>query len=136
MAQKYGVKLGGGINHRFYLSDEILIKDNHIALAGHIRKIVLRAINTKIKKKITVEVDNLNQLKKILGLKFHRILFDNMSIKNLKSAVKITNKFYETEASGGVTLKNVKSIAQTGIKRISIGNITHSAPAIDFKLEI
>mgnify|MGYP003686830531 FL=1 len=59
-----------------------------------------------------------------------------MSIKNLKSAVKITNKFYETEASGGVTLKNVKSIAQTGIKRISIGNITHSAPAIDFKLEI
>jgi len=136
LAQKYGVKLGGGINHRFNLSDEILIKDNHIALDGDIRKLVLRAINTKLKKKITVEVDNLNQLKKILGLKFHRILFDNMSIKNLKSAVKITNKFYETEASGGVTLKNVKSIAQTGIKRISIGNITHSAPAIDFKLEI
>ena len=83
-----------------------------------------------------MEVDNLNQLKKILGLKFHRVLFDNMSIKNLKSGVKITNKFYETEASGGVTLKNVKSIAPTGIKRISIGNIAHSAPAIDFKLEI
>jgi len=75
-------------------------------------------------------------LRKIFGLKFHRVLFDNMSIKNLKSGVKIASKFYETEASGGVTLKNVKKIARTGVKRISIGNITHSAPAIDFKLEI
>jgi nicotinate-nucleotide pyrophosphorylase (carboxylating) len=136
LAQKYGVKLGGGINHRFNLSDEILIKDNHIALDGNIRKLVLRAINNKIKKKITVEVDNLNQLKKIFGLKFHRILFDNMNIKNLKTGIKIAGKLYETEASGGVTLKNVKSIAQTGVNRISIGNITHSAPGIDFKLEI
>ena len=136
LAQKYGVKLGGGINHRFNLSDEILIKDNHIALDGNIRKLVLRAINNKIKKKITVEVDNLNQLKKIFGLKFHRILFDNMNIKNLKIGIKIAGKLYETEASGGVTLKNVKSIAQTGVNRISIGNITHSAPGIDFKLEI
>jgi len=136
LAQKYGVKLGGGINHRFNLSDEILIKDNHIALDGNIRKLVLRAINNKIKKKITVEVDNLNQLKKIFGLKFHRILFDNMNIKNLKTGIKIADKLYETEASGGVTLKNVKSIAQTGVNRISIGNITHSAPGIDFKLEI
>ena len=136
LAQKYGAKLGGGINHRFNLSDEILIKDNHIALDGNIRKLVLRAINNKIKKKITVEVDNLNQLKKIFGLKFHRILFDNMNIKNLKTGIKIAGKLYETEASGGVTLKNVKSIAQTGVNRISIGNITHSAPGIDFKLEI
>jgi len=136
LAQKYGVKLGGGINHRFNLSDEILIKDNHIALDGNIRKLVLRAINNKIKKKITVEVDNLNKLKKIFGLKFHRILFDNMNIKNLKTGIKIAGKLYETEASGGVTLKNVKSIAQTGVNRISIGNITHSAPGIDFKLEI
>jgi len=136
LAQKYGVKLGGGINHRFNLSDEILIKDNHISLDGNIRKLVLRAINNKINKKITVEVDNLSQLKKIFGLKFHRILFDNMNIKNLKAGIKIAGKFYETEASGGVTLKNVKSIAQTGVNRISIGNITHSAPGIDFKLEI
>tara|TARA_B100000686_G_C16509265_1_gene821239 strand:+ start:24 stop:833 length:810 start_codon:yes stop_codon:yes gene_type:complete len=136
LAQKYGVRLGGGINHRFNLSDEILIKDNHIALDGNIRSLVLKAINNKIKKKITVEVDNLNQLKKIFGLKFHRVLFDNMSIKNLKNGVKIANRFYETEASGGVTLKNVKKIAQTGVKRISIGNITHSAPTVDFKLEI
>jgi len=134
--QKYAVKLGGGYNHRFNLSDEILIKDNHIAIDGDIRSLVQRAIKNKNRKKITVEIDNLNQLKKIVGLKFDRILFDNMSIKNLKKAVKIAKKFYETEASGGVTLKNVRKIASTGVKRISVGQITHSAPAINFSLEI
>ena len=134
--QKYGVKLGGGFNHRFNLSDVILIKDNHIAIDVDIRKLVKRAIKNKRRKKITVEVDNLNQFKKINGLKFDRILFDNMSFKNLKKGVKISNKLYETEASGGVTLNNVKKIASTGIKRISIGQITHSAPAVNFKLEI
>ena len=130
------MKLGGGYNHRFNLSDEILIKDNHIAIDGDIRSLVQRAIKNKNRKKITVEIDNLNQLKKIVGLKFDRILFDNMSIKNLKKAVKIAKKFYETEASGGVTLKNVRKIASTGVKRISVGQITHSAPAINFSLEI
>ena len=134
--QKYGVKLGGGYNHRFNLSDEILIKDNHIAIDGDIFQLVNRAIKSKKRKKITVEVDNLNQLKKILGLKFDRVLFDNMSLKNLKKAVYLSNKLYETEASGGVTLKNVNKIASTGVKRISVGQITHSAPAINFKLEI
>jgi len=134
--QKYGVKLGGGVNHRFNLSDEILIKDNHIAIEGNIRKLVKRAIKSKKGKKITVEVDNLNQLKKILGLKFNRILFDNMSPKNLRKGVKLSNRLYETEASGGVNLKNVRKIASTGVKRISVGKITHSAPAINFKLEI
>ena len=134
--QKYGVKLGGGLNHRFNLSDEILIKDNHIAVDGNIRKIVKRAIKNRKGKKITVEVDNLNQLKKIMDLKFNRILFDNMSPKNLRKAVKLSNRIYETEASGGITLKNIKKIASSGVKRISVGKITHSAPAIDFKLEI
>ena len=134
--QKYGVKLGGGYNHRFNLSDEILIKDNHIAIDGDIFQLVNTAIKSKKRKKITVEVDNLNQLKKILGLKFDRVLFDNMSLKNLKKAVYLSNKLYETEASGGVTLKNVNKIASTGVKRISVGQITHSAPAINFKLEI
>ena len=133
--QKYGVKLGGGLNHRFNLSDEILIKDNHVAVDGNIRKLVKRAIKNKKGKKITVEVDNLNQLKKIMDLKFNRILFDNMSPKNLRKAVKLSNRLYETEASGGITLKNVRKIASTGVKRISIGKITHSAPAVDFKLE-
>ena len=82
--QKYGVKLGGGLNHRFNLSDEILIKDNHIAIDGNIRTLVKRAVKNRRGKKITVEVDNLNQLKKILGLKFNRVLFDNMSTKNLR----------------------------------------------------
>ena len=134
--QKYGVKLGGGLNHRFNLSDEILIKDNHIALEKNIRKLIIRAIKNKKGKKITVEVDNLYQLKNIIGLKFNRILFDNMSFKNIQKGVKLVNKTYETEASGGVTLKNIKKIASTGVKRISIGQITHSAPAINFKLEI
>ena len=134
--QKYGVRLGGGLNHRFNLSDEILIKDNHISIDGNIRDLVIRTIKNRKGKKITVEVDNLNQLKKILDLKFNRILFDNMSIKNLKNGVKLSKKFYETEASGGVTLKNVRKIASTGVKRISVGKITHSAPFINFKLEV
>ena len=136
LIQKYGVKLGRGLNHRFNLSDEILIKDNHISIDGDIRKLVMRAIKNRKGKKITVEVDSLAQLKKIMGLKFNRVLFDNMSSKNLRKGVKISKKFYETEASGGITLKNVRKIASTGVKRISIGKITHSAPAVDFKLEL
>jgi len=134
--QKYGVKLGGGINHRFNLSDEILIKDNHIAIDGNIKKLVKRAIKNRKGKKITVEVDNLNQLNKIIGLKFNRVLFDNMSFKNLKKGIRLVKTNYETEASGGVTLKSVKRIAATGVKRISVGQITHSAPSINLKLEV
>ena len=134
LLQKYGVRLGGGTNHRFNLSDEILIKDNHIAVRKNIYDLVKRAIKNKKGKKITVEIDNLNQLKKIKGLKFNRILFDNMSLKNLTKAVKISKRFYETEASGGITLKNVRRIAATGVNRVSIGQITHSAPVVDFKI--
>jgi len=133
--QKYAVKLGGGINHRFNLSDEYLIKDNHIS-SSDIKTLVNLAIKKKKNKKITVEIDNLNQLKKILGLKFNRVLFDNMSLKNLKIGVKIAKKYYETEASGNINLKNIKKIAATGVNRISIGSITHSATAVDLKLEI
>ena len=133
--QKYAVKLGGGTNHRFNLSDEFLIKDNHIA-SSDIKTLVSLAIKNKKGRKITVEVDNLNQLKQIMGLKFNTVLFDNMNNKTLKAGVKIAKKYYETEASGNVTLKSVKKIAATGVNRISIGSITHSVPAIDFKLEI
>ena len=136
LIQKYGVRLGGGINHRFNLSDEILIKDNHISVDKNIYNLVKRAIKNKKGNKITVEVDNLSQLKKILGLKFNRVLFDNMSPKNLRKAVKMSKRFYETEASGGVTLSNVSKIANTGVKRISIGKITHSNSAIDFTLAL
>ena len=133
--QKYAVKLGGGTNHRFNLSDEFLIKDNHIA-SSDIKKIVALAIKNKKGKKITVEIDNLKQLKQIMGLKFNTVLFDNMNIRDLKLGVKLAKKYYETEASGNVSLKKIKSIAATGVNRISVGSITHSAPAIDLKLEI
>ena len=133
--QKYAVKLGGGKNHRFNLSDEFLIKDNHIA-SSDLKKLVSLAIKNKKGKKITVEVDNLKQLKKIIGLKFNTILFDNMNIKNLRAGVKLVKKYYETEASGNINLQTVKSVATTGVNRISVGSITHSAPAIDFKLQI
>ena len=134
--QKYAVKLGGGTNHRFNLSDEFLIKDNHIGTTKNFEEIIIKAIRQKKGRKITVEIDNLNQLKKIKGLKFDRVLFDNMKPKILKTGVKLVKNLYETEASGGVTLKNVKKIAATGVDRISIGSITHSLNAVDLKLEI
>jgi len=134
--QKYAVKLGGGINHRFNLSDEFLIKDNHISSEKNFENIIKRAIKNKKKRKITVEVDNLKQLHKIYGLKFDTVLLDNMSIKNLKEAVKFVKKKYTTEASGGVDLSNIKKIASTGVDRVSIGMLTQSVSAIDIKLEI
>ena len=133
---KTAVKLA--LNEDLYPAGDItssLIKDNHIA-SSDLNSLVLKAINNKKGKKITVEVDTIKQLKSILGLKFNTVLLDNMSIKNLKHGVKIAKKFYETEASGNITLKNVKAVASTGVNRISVGSITHSAPAIDFKLEI
>ena len=135
LLQKYAVKIGGGLNHRFNLSDEYLIKDNHIASSKNIRKIILKAIKNR-NKKITVEVDKISQLKTVMGLKFHRILFDNMNTKKLRLAVKLAKKYYETEASGGVTHKNIKKLASTGVSRISVGEITHSAPTVDLKLQI
>jgi nicotinate-nucleotide pyrophosphorylase (carboxylating) len=133
--QKYAVSLGGGTNHRFNLSDEFLIKDNHIA-SSDIKTLVSLAIKNKKGRKITVEVDNLNQLKKIMGLKFNTVLFDNMKNKTLKAGVRMAKKHYETEASGNVNFKSIKKIVATGVDRVSIGSITHSVPAIDFKFEI
>ena len=135
LIQKYAVRLGGGINHRFNLSDEYLIKDNHIA-SSDIKNLIKLAIRKRRNKKITVEVDNLNQLKNIIGLKFDRILFDNMNPKILKKCVNLSKKYYETEASGGITLKNVKTISKTGVERISVGSLTHSFNSLDLKLEI
>ena len=134
--QKYAVKLGGGINHRFNLSDEFLIKDNHLSSEKNFENIIKRAIKNKKRRKITVEVDNLKQLHKIYGLKFDTVLLDNMSFKNLKEAVKLVKKKYTTEASGGINLNNIKKIASTGVDRVSIGMLTQSVSAIDIKLEI
>ncbi len=134
--QKYAVKLGGGINHRFNLSDEYLIKDNHIAANRNIREITKKAIKNKKGRKITVEVDNLKQLKSIIGLKIDTILLDNMSPKKIMAAKRICRNQYEIEASGRISLKNIKKIASTGVDRISIGSLTHSSNSIDLKLEI
>ena len=132
LLEKYAVKKGGGFNHRYNLSDEILIKDNHIKAEANLRDLVKKAIKTK--KTVTVEVDNLKQLNQILGLKFKRILFDNMNTKQLRKCLKLSKNKYETEYSGNADLKNIKKLSNTGINRISVGAITHSAKSFDTSL--
>ena len=130
--EKYAVKKGGGHNHRYNLSDEILIKDNHISASNNLRELVKKAIRTK--KIVTVEIESINQLKQIMGLKFKRILFDNMSSSQLKKCLKLCKNKYQTEYSGNATLKNIKQISKTRINRISVGAITHSAKSFDTTL--
>ena len=132
--EKYAVKKGGGYNHRFNLSDEILIKDNHISASNNLRELVKRAIKTK--KIVTVEIENINQLKQVIGLKFKRILFDNIKISQIKKCLKLCKNKYQTEYSGNATLKNIKQISNTRINRISVGAITHSAESFDSSLMI
>ena len=130
--EKYAVKKGGGYNHRFNLSDEILIKDNHISASKGLRDLVKKAVKTK--KIVTVEIENINQLKQVMGLKFKRILFDNMKTSQIKKCLKICKNRYQTEYSGNASLKNIKQISKTGINRISVGTITHSAKSFDTTL--
>ena len=132
LLEKYAVKKGGGHNHRYNLSDEILIKDNHISAEDNLKDLVNKAIKTK--KIVTVEIENLEQLHQVLGLKFKRILFDNMTTKQLRKCLKLCKNKYETEYSGNADLNNIKKISNTGINRISIGAITHSAKTFDFSL--
>jgi len=132
LLEKYAVQKGGGFNHRFNLSDEIMIKDNHINAETNLNALVKKAMKTK--KIITVEIESVSQLKQVLGLKFNRILFDNMSLPVLRKCLKLCANRYETEYSGNVNLKNVKKISNTRVNRISIGSITHSAKTFDFTL--
>ena len=134
--QKYAVKVGGGTNHRFNLSDEFLIKDNHISIDKNLREIIKKAIKNKRGRKITVEVDSIKQLKSIIDLRFDTVLLDNMSTAKIKAAKKICRNKYELEASGGINLKNIKKISLIGVDRVSIGGLTHSLNALDLKLEI
>ena len=134
LLEKYAVKKGGGFNHRYNLSDEILIKDNHISAENNLKNLVKNAVKTK--KIVTVEVENIKQLNQILGMKFKRILFDNISLKQLKKCLKICKKKYETEYSGNANLKNVRKISKIGVNRISVGAITHSAKSFDVSLEL
>ena len=132
--EKYAVKKGGGYNHRYNLSDEILIKENHIIASGNLRGLVKRAIKTK--KTVTVEIENIKQLKQIIDLKFKRILFDNMNFYQLKKCLKLINNKYQTEYSGNASLKNINKISKIGINRISVGAVTHSAKSFDTSLYI
>lgn len=151
--EKYAVKVGGGYNHRMGLWDGILIKDNHlIGLKSNLEKLtalqVLKDVvmNAKIKgyKNIEIEISNLNEFKEIEGMEPDVIMLDNMKIEDIKKIVKLNNSKPKAsdskrpilEVSGGVTLDNVRSIAKTGVDRISIGRLTHSTPSVDFSLEI
>jgi len=134
---KHAVKTGGGENHRLGLFDMILIKENHISEAGGIKKAVKKVFNKFGNKyKVEVEIRNLNELKEALPLKVDRILLDNMSLDDMTKAVKISKGKTKLEASGNVTLENVKAIAETGVDYISVGLLTHSVKAADLSLLI
>ncbi|MBU1090700.1 MAG: carboxylating nicotinate-nucleotide diphosphorylase [Candidatus Omnitrophica bacterium] len=143
--EKYAVRIGGGFNHRSSLDEMILIKDNHLRVIGGYRN--LNKDITKFKRKglkVELEVNNLREFKQALNLKPDIIMLDNMSIKDIKKTVKIRdylspktcNLIPQLEASGGVSLKNVRKIASAGVDLISIGELTHSAPSVDISLEI
>ena len=134
LLEKYAVKKGGGYNHRYNLSDEVLIKENHFKSELSLRDIIIKSLKTK--KRVTVEIENLNQLNNVLDLKFSRILFDNVKLNRLKKYLKICKNKYETEYSGNANLKNIIKISKTGVNRISVGSITHSAKSFDSSLLI
>jgi len=132
--EKYAVKCGGGTNHRMGLYDAVLIKDNHIAMAGGMGK-AIRSV--KSLKDIEVEAKTIAQVKRAIKAGADKILLDNMSLKNLRKAVKLCRKAKVwCEASGGVNLKTVRQIAKTGVNAISIGALTHSAKALDISLDL
>lgn len=134
--EKYAVKCGGGQNHRFRLDDGILIKDNHIAIAGGVKNAIEQAQNSAGHMiKIQVEVDNLDQLKTVLDHKVDAVLLDNMPPEVLKQAVEMIDGKLVSEASGGVNLDSVKAIAETGVDLISVGALTHSSPTLDLGLD-
>lgn len=134
--EKYGVRIGGGANHRFGLYDGILIKDNHIKIAGGVGKAIELAKKAHHLLKIEVEVKSLDELKEALNAGTDVIMLDNMSLDEMKDAVKIAKGKVIVEASGNVNLENVRSIAETGVDIISIGALTHSARAVDISMKI
>ncbi|MBV7273555.1 carboxylating nicotinate-nucleotide diphosphorylase [Clostridium sp. PL3] len=134
--EKYAVKIGGGMNHRFGLNDGILIKDNHIDAARGINlAIELVRRNTSFVRKIEIEVENLQQLKEALEAKADIIMLDNMDVETMTTAVKIIDGRAQTEASGNVTLDTIESIAKTGVNFISTGALTHSFKVLDISMK-
>ncbi len=135
--EKYAVRVGGGHNHRFNLSDGVLIKDNHIAASGSIfeavQKVRARAPHTI---KIEVEAESLQQVEECLSANVDAILLDNMDCNTLRKAVTLVNGKILLEASGGINLNNIKQVAETGVNVISIGALTHSAPSCDISMRM
>ena len=134
--EKYAVKVGGGCNHRFNLSDGILLKDNHIGAAGGVKEAVMMAKEyAPFVRKIEIEVENLDMLKEALEAGADIIMLDNMSIEDMKEAVKLTAGRAETECSGNVTKENVARLVDIGVDYISSGALTHSSPILDLSLK-
>ena len=134
--QKAAVRAGGGTNHRMSLSDAYLIKDNHIAAAGSVAEAVARAKTAHPTLWIEVECDTIEQVREALEAGAHELLLDNMDVETMREAVKLAKGRAKTEASGSVTLDTIGAIAATGVDSISVGALTHSAPAVDFSLEV
>ena len=133
---KYAVGVGGGVNHRMGLYDQVMIKDNHIVAAGDLRSAVAAArAAVGPETRVIVEVEDLAQLAEVLATDADRVLLDNMGPETLREAVDMVSGQMETEASGGITLENVRQIAETGVAFISVGWITHSAPQLDLALD-
>ena len=134
--EKYSVKVGGGLNHRYNLSDGILLKDNHIGAAGGVREAVRMAREyAPFVRKIEIEVENLDMLKEALEAGADIIMLDNMSIEDMKEAVRLTAGKAETECSGNVTRENIAKLVDIGVDYISSGALTHSAPILDLSLK-
>ena len=138
--EKWAVKIGGGTNHRFGLYDMMMIKDNHIDFAGGIKQAIEKAINYQKNKnlslKIEVEARDLQEVKEILDIgKIHRIMLDNFSYEDTRTAVNMINGKYETEASGGITEETIRAHAECGVDFISVGALTHSVSSLDLSLK-
>jgi nicotinate-nucleotide pyrophosphorylase [carboxylating] (EC 2.4.2.19) len=134
--EKYAVRMGGGQNHRMGLYDMVLIKDNHIAAAGSITAAVRRARAARPELPIEVEVKDLDELREALELPVDRIMLDNFDLEAIRAAVRIAAGRVPLEVSGGVTLERVAELAATGVDYISVGALTHSAPALDISMEV
>ena len=134
--EKYAVKVGGGYNHRYNLSDGILLKDNHIGAAGGVKEAVQMAKEyAPFVRKIEIEVENLDMLKEALDAGADIIMLDNMSVEDMKEAVKLVSGKAETECSGNVTKENVEKLVDIGVDYISSGALTHSSPILDLSLK-
>jgi nicotinate-nucleotide pyrophosphorylase (carboxylating) len=134
--EKYAVRCGGGTNHRLNLGEALLVKDNHLRLVGDIAEAVARLRRSAPRLRLEVETETLDQVRQALDAGVNRILLDNMSPAELRASVQVVGGRVETEASGGITLANLRAVGETGVDFVSLGALTHSVPALDVSLEV